>query len=48
MDAEGEEEAAGDDVDGAKPEDDFSPAWEVLDIAREKYEKQMDGDDQSG
>jgi HAT1-interacting factor 1 len=45
--AEGEEEEAGDHgADEAEPEDDFNAAWEVLDLARAIYEKQMDGDDE--
>ena len=44
-DAEGEEEA-GEGADEAEPEDDFNAAWEVLDLARAIYEKQMDGDDE--
>jgi hypothetical protein len=50
LDAEGEgegEEGAGDGgADEAEPEDDFNAAWEVLDLARAIYEKQMDGDDE--
>ena len=50
-DAEGGEEAGDGDGDGdgedeAEPEDDFNAAWEVLDLARAIYEKQMDGDDE--
>ena len=44
-DVEGEEEA-GEGADEAEPEDDFNAAWEVLDLARAIYEKQMDGDDE--
>ena len=43
-DVEGEEEG-GEGADEAEPEDDFNAAWEVLDLARAIYEKQMDGDD---
>ena len=42
---EGEEEA-GEGADEAEPEDDFNAAWEVLDLARAIYEKQMDGNDE--
>ncbi|KAI0251739.1 hypothetical protein BJV78DRAFT_1208387 [Lactifluus subvellereus] len=46
-DAEGEEDAAGDEgADEAEPEDDFNAAWEVLDLARAIYEKRMDEDDE--
>jgi HAT1-interacting factor 1 len=46
-DAEGEEDAAGDEgADEAEPEDDFNAAWEVLDLARAIYEKRMDGEDE--
>ena len=46
-DVEGEEEAGeGGDADEAEPEDDFNAAWEVLDLARAIYEKQMDGNDE--
>jgi HAT1-interacting factor 1 len=46
-DVEGEEEAGeGADEDEAEPEDDFNAAWEVLDLARAIYEKQMDGDNE--
>jgi HAT1-interacting factor 1 len=44
-DVEGEEEA-GEGADEAEPEDDFNAAWEVLDLARAIYEKQMDGNDE--
>jgi HAT1-interacting factor 1 len=44
-DVEGEEEA-GEGADEAEPEDDFNAAWEVLDLARAIYEKQMDGSDE--
>ena len=46
-DAEGgeEEEADGEGGDEAEPEDDFNAAWEVLDLARAIYEKQMDTND---
>ena len=44
-DIEGEEEA-GEGADEAEPEDDFNAAWEVLDLARAIYEKQMDGNDE--
>jgi HAT1-interacting factor 1 len=44
-DVEGLEEA-GEGADEAEPEDDFNAAWEVLDLARAIYEKQMDGDDE--
>ncbi len=40
-------EASKPDVEGeAEPEDDFNAAWEVLDLARSIYEKQMDGNDE--
>ena len=46
-DAEGEEDAAGDEgADEAEPEDDFNAAWEVLDLARAIYEKRMDEEDE--
>ena len=46
-DVEGEEEEeAGEGADEAEPEDDFNAAWEVLDLARAIYEKQMDGNDE--
>jgi HAT1-interacting factor 1 len=46
-DAEGGEEAAdGEGADDAEPEDDFNAAWEVLDLARAIYEKQMDTNDE--
>ncbi|KAI9456897.1 hypothetical protein F5148DRAFT_354909 [Russula earlei] len=50
-DAEGEEVAPdgagdGEGVDEAEPEDDFNAAWEVLDLARAIYEKQIDGNDE--
>ena len=48
-DVEGEEEAGegeGEGGDEAEPEDDFNAAWEVLDLARSIYEKQMDGNDE--
>ncbi|KAI0272319.1 hypothetical protein BC834DRAFT_342680 [Gloeopeniophorella convolvens] len=46
---EGEAEAEGEgeeeeDAEG-EPEDDFNAAWEVLDLARAIYERQMEGDD---
>jgi HAT1-interacting factor 1 len=44
-DVEGEEDS-GEAADEAEPEDDFNAAWEVLDLARAIYEKQMDGDDE--
>ncbi|SRR6266702_1105906 len=45
-DTEAEDDAGdGDGEDEAEPEDDFNAAWEVLDLARAIYEKQMDGDD---
>jgi hypothetical protein len=44
-DVESEEEA-GEGADEAEPEDDFNAAWEVLDLARAIYEKQMDGNDE--
>jgi HAT1-interacting factor 1 len=31
--------------DDAEPEDDFNAAWEVLDLARAIYTKQIDKDD---
>ena len=34
------------DADEAEPEDDFNAAWEVLDLARAIYERQMDGNDE--
>ena len=43
---EGEEEPGEHGADEAEPEDDFNAAWEVLDLARAIYEKQMDGDDE--
>ena len=55
LDAEGENEGEGEGEgegeegageDEAEPEDDFNAAWEVLDLARAIYEKQMDGDDE--
>jgi len=45
-DVEGEAEAEGEGGDEAEPEDDFNAAWEVLDLARSIYEKQMDGNDE--
>jgi len=43
----GEEAAAdGEGGDEAEPEDDFNAAWEVLDLARAIYEKQMDAKDE--
>jgi HAT1-interacting factor 1 len=45
-DVEGEEEEAGEGADEAEPEDDFNAAWEVLDLARAIYERQMDGNDE--
>ena len=41
-----DEEEAGEGADEAEPEDDFNAAWEVLDLARAIYEKQMDGNDE--
>ena len=46
LDVEGQGEEAGEGADEAEPEDDFNAAWEVLDLARAIYEKQMDGDDE--
>lgn len=43
---EGEEEAGEGEGADAEPEDDFNAAWEVLDLARAIYEKQMDGNDE--
>jgi HAT1-interacting factor 1 len=40
----GGEEGEGEGPDEAEPEDDFNAAWEVLDLARSIYEKQMEGD----
>ncbi|KAI0046489.1 hypothetical protein FA95DRAFT_1542504 [Auriscalpium vulgare] len=39
------EDGEGEDED-AEPEDDFNASWEVLDLARAIYEKQMDEDDE--
>jgi hypothetical protein len=47
LQAGGEEDTARDCARKVEPEDDFSATWEVLDLAREVYEKQMDRDDQS-
>ncbi len=45
--AEAEAEVGEDaDADEAEPEDDFNAAWEVLDLARAIYERQMDGNDE--
>ena len=47
VEGEEEEEAGeGAGADEAEPEDDFNAAWEVLDLARAIYEKQMDGNDE--
>ena len=43
---DGEGEGDGDGEDEAEPEDDFNAAWEVLDLARSIYEKNMEGDDE--
>ncbi len=46
-DADDEDEAGegeGEGEDEAEPEDDFNAAWEVLDLARAIYEKEMGAD----
>ena len=41
-----EEEEAEEEAD-AEPEDDFNAAWEVLDLARNIYDKRKDDDDET-
>ena len=41
-----EEEEGGEEGDDGEPEDDFKAAWEVLDLARELYEKQAESSDE--
>jgi HAT1-interacting factor 1 len=40
-----DEEREDEEGDDAEPEDDFNAAWEVLDLARAMYEKQIERED---